>query len=206
LAKGIRPTWGFARMKMTPEQEAAYALNWNLSRDDLKPDVQVEYDRQLEVRRRQPRHTGPDAVFPALGVQVRGESVEAYAAPFGTGALGTLAGAEARLTDGSQAWSPGRAVFLPVGLAGLATKTKAAAFVIFADGTYHETTLNGNAIVRAAQAEAVKFNLMAGASTPAAQQQDDVAAVLRKLASLHDEGLLTDEEFTAKRAEVIARM
>ena len=47
---------------------------------------------------------------------------------------------------------------------------------------------------------------MAGASTPAAQQQDDVAAVLRKLASLHEEGLLTDEEYTAKRAEVIARM
>jgi hypothetical protein len=38
------------------------------------------------------------------------------------------------------------------------------------------------------------------------QQQEDVAAILRKLASLHDEGLLTDEEFAAKRAEVIARM
>jgi hypothetical protein len=57
-----------------------------------------------------------------------------------------------------------------------------------------------------AQAEAVKFNLMAGAPAPPAQQQDDVAAVLRKLASLHDEGLLTDEEFAAKRAEVIARI
>jgi hypothetical protein len=191
-------------MKMTPEQEAAYALKWDLSRDGLKPGVQVEYDRQLEVRR-QHRPTGPDAIFPALGVQVRGESVEAYGAPFGVGALGLLAGAEARLTDGSQAWSPGRAVFLPVGLAGLATKTKAAAFVIFADGTYHETTLNGNAVVRAAQAEAVKFNLLAGPPAPAAQE-DDVAAVLRKLASLHGEGLLTDEEFTAKRAEVIARM
>ena len=190
---------------MTPAQEAAYALKWDLPRDGLKPDVQVEYDRQLEVRR-QHRPTGPDAIFEALGVQVRGESVEAYAAPFGAGALGPLAGAEARLTDGSQAWSPGRAVFLPVGLAGLATKTKAAAFVIFADGTYHETTLNGNAVVRAAQAEAVRFNLMAGARSPAAQQEDDVAAVLRKLASLLDEGLLTDEEFTAKRAEVIARM
>jgi hypothetical protein len=109
---------------MTPAQEAAYALKWDLSRDGLKPDVQAEYDRQLEVRR-QHRPPGPDAVFEALGVQVRGESVEAYAAPFGAGALGPLAGAEARLTDGSQAWSPGRAVFLPVGLAGLATKTKA---------------------------------------------------------------------------------
>jgi Short C-terminal domain len=193
-------------MKMTPEREAAYALDFGVSRDDLKPDVQVEYDRQLEVRRSQVRPTGPDVIFPALGVQVRGEAVESYAAPFGAAALGPLAGAQARLTDGSQAWSPGRAVFLPVGLAGLATKTKAAAFVIFADGKYHETALNGNTAVRAAQAEAVKFNLMAGTPTPPAEQQGDVAAILRKLASLHDEGLLTDEEFAAKRAEVIARI
>ena len=72
---------------------------------------------------------------------MRGEAVEDYAAPLGAVALGALAGAEARLTDGSQAWSPGRAMFLPVGLAGLATKTKAAAFVIFADGKYHEAAL-----------------------------------------------------------------
>jgi putative oligomerization/nucleic acid binding protein len=199
--------WGFAEMKMTPEQEAAYALDYDLARDSLKPEVQAEYDRQLDIRRSAGRRTAPDAVFPALGVQVRGESVERYAASLGTRPLGQIAGAEARLTDGSQAWSPGRAVFLPVGLAGLATKTKATAFVIFADGTYHETALNDNAAVRAAQAEAVKFNLMAATpAAPPAQQQEDVAAILRKLVSLHDEGLLTDEEFAAKRAEVIARI
>ena len=193
-------------MKMTPEREAAYALDFGVSRDDLKPDVQAEYDRQLEARRSQMRDTGPDAVFPALGVQVRGGAVESCAAPLGAAALGPLASAEARLTDGAQAWSPGRAMFLPVGLAGLATKTKASAFVIFADGKYQETALNGNAAVRAAQAEAVKFNLLAGPPTPSAQPQDDVGAILRKLASLHDEGLLTDEEFAVKRAEVIARI
>jgi Short C-terminal domain len=193
-------------MKMTPEREAAYSLDFGVSRDDLKPDVQVEYDRQLEARRSQVHPTEPDVIFPALGVQVRGEAVESYAAPFCAAALGALAGAQARLTDGSQAWSPGRAMFLPLALAGLATKTKAAAFVIFADGTYHETALNGNTAVRAAQAEAVKFNLMAGTPTAQAQQQHDVAAILRKLASLHEEGLLTDEEFAAKRAEVIARI
>jgi hypothetical protein len=193
-------------LKLTPEQEAAYALDFGISRDDLKPDVRVEYDRQLEVRRAQVRPAGPDAVFPALGVQVRGKVVEGYAAPSGAAALGSLAGSEARLTDGSQAWSPGRAIFLPVGLAGLATKTKAAAFVIFADGKYHETALDGNAAIRAAQAEAIKFNLMAAVPAPLAQQQDDVAAILRKLVSLHNEGLLTDDEFAAKRAEVIARI
>jgi hypothetical protein len=88
-------------MRLTPEQEAAYALNYDLARDSLKPDVQVEYDRQLEIRRSQGRVTAPDATFPALGVQVRGEAVESYGAPLGAGALGLLAGAEARLTDGT---------------------------------------------------------------------------------------------------------
>jgi hypothetical protein len=171
-----------------------------------RPAQTSDPGRQLEIRRSQGPVTAPDATFPALGVQVRGDAVQSYGAPLGTGALGPLAGAEARLTEGSQAWSPGRAVFMPVGFTGLATKTKATAFVIFADGTYHETPLNGNAAVRAAQAEAVKFNLLAGAPAPPAQQQEDVAVVLRKLASLHDERLLTDEEFAAKRAEVIARI
>jgi len=200
----VEPTWGFASMKMTPEQEAAYALDFGVSREDLKPDVQREYDRQLEVRRSHGPN-GPDAIFPSLGVQVRAEVVEIFGAPLGARELGPLAGSEARLTDGSQAWSPGRAMFMPVGLAALATKTRAVAFVIFGDGTYHETPLDGNAAVRAAQAEAVRFNLMAGTRASPAQQED-VAATLRKLASLRDEGLLTDEEFAAKRAEVIARI
>jgi hypothetical protein len=37
---------------MTPTQEAAYALTWNLPRDDLDPPVQLEYDRlKLEYDR-----------------------------------------------------------------------------------------------------------------------------------------------------------
>jgi Short C-terminal domain len=193
--------------KMTPAQEAAYAIDWNLSRDGLKPEVQVEYDRQVAERRSRPRprRSDPDAVFPALCVQVRGDAVESYATD---AVLGPLAGAEARLTDGSQAWSPGRAAFMPLALAGLATKTKATAFVIFADGTYAESALDGNAAVRAAQAEAVRFNLMAGRreATADPEPQEDTAATLRKLAALRDEGLLTDEEYAAKRAEVIARI
>jgi hypothetical protein len=34
-------------MRLTPEQEAAYALGYSLSRTDLKPEVQAEYDRLL---------------------------------------------------------------------------------------------------------------------------------------------------------------
>lgn len=36
--------WGIMA-KMTPEQEARYALDWGLARADLKPAVQAEYDR-----------------------------------------------------------------------------------------------------------------------------------------------------------------
>ena len=37
--------------RMTPEQEAAYALDWNLDRADLSPEAQREYDRLLRLRR-----------------------------------------------------------------------------------------------------------------------------------------------------------
>jgi hypothetical protein len=36
--------------KLTPEQEAAYALDYNLNRDELKPEVQAEYDRLKKKR------------------------------------------------------------------------------------------------------------------------------------------------------------
>ena len=74
--------------------------------------MRAEYDRQLEARLREAARTAPDAVFPALGVQVRDGVVEAYST--GMVELGPLPGAEARVTDGSQAWSPGRAMFLPI--------------------------------------------------------------------------------------------
>jgi hypothetical protein len=38
-------------VRLTPEQEAAYALGYGLSRADLKPEVQAEYDRLLAERR-----------------------------------------------------------------------------------------------------------------------------------------------------------
>lgn len=196
--------------KMTPEQEARYALDFNVARSGLTMAAQLEYDRLLREEYRQPKQAAipPDAVFPALGVQVRGDIVESHVPGYRPRVLGPLAGAQAQLTDGHQAWSPGRAVFLPIAMAGLATKTRATAFVIFPDGTYHERALDGNKAVGAAQGEALKFNLLA--SPPAAQQpqpaQEDTAATLRKLADLHREGLLTDEEYAAKRAEVIARI
>jgi hypothetical protein len=40
---------------MTPEQEAAYALDWDLPRDDLDPAVQLEYDRLKMEREARPQ-------------------------------------------------------------------------------------------------------------------------------------------------------
>jgi hypothetical protein len=118
--------------------------------------------------------------------------------------LGPLAGAQATVTDGSQAWSPGRAMFLPIGLAGLATKTKADAAVVFPDGTVHTAGLDGNNAVREAQKQVVQFNALAGASTPtAAESGSDPAVKLRKLQELRDAGLLSQEEYATKRAEVV---
>ena len=118
--------------------------------------------------------------------------------------LGPLTGAQAMVTDGAQAWSPGRAMFLPIGLTGLATKTKADAAVVFPDGTVHTVALDGNTAVREAQKQVVQFNALAGASAPAATETgSDPAVRLRKLQELRDAGLLTQEEYETKRAEVI---
>jgi len=48
-------------VRLTPEQEAAYALGYGLSRADLKPEVQAEYDRLLAERRAgRPGQAAPD--------------------------------------------------------------------------------------------------------------------------------------------------
>ena len=120
-------------------------------------------------------------VFRWLGVQVPAGggtvcTIGAYNSTTKTStsrSLGPLAGAQAMVTDGSQAWSPGRAMFLPVSLAGLATKAKADAAVVFPDGTVHMSPLDGNFAVREAQKDVVRFNAMAGAAvsaTPAASE------------------------------------
>jgi hypothetical protein len=151
-------------------------------------------------------------MFSALGVQVQMDEGKVYSIGPHSAAtqttiprlLGPLAGAEAMVTDGSQAWSPGRALFLPIALTGLATKTKADAAVIFPDGTVHTAPMDGNNAVREAQKETVQFNALARAATPAATETgSDPAVKLRKLQELRDAGLLTQDEYETKRAEII---
>ena len=47
-------------VKMTPEQEAAYALDFGVARSDLPEDAQLAYDRMVEQR----AHAGPFAPVP----------------------------------------------------------------------------------------------------------------------------------------------
>jgi hypothetical protein len=83
--------------KMTPTQEAAYALNFNVSRSDLQPAAQLEYDRLKSERLagRPGQAPPPPPRFPsALGT--RREILEAiasknekYARPFDRGKVAT---------------------------------------------------------------------------------------------------------------------
>ena len=156
---------------------------------------------------------GQATAFRALGVQILPGDELVYSIGFHNAAmrtnssrpLGPLAGAEAMVTDGAQAWSPGRAMFLPIGLAGLATKTKADAAVVFPDGSVHTIALDGNAAVRAAQKEVVQFNALAGvaARPETTAAGTDPATRLHQLQELRDADLLTQEEYEAKRTEII---
>ena len=171
----------------------------------------AETERRAQVYEAFAKAGGPK-VFRALGVQVLEGDGEVYTIGYDSTVtktntsrlLGPLAGAQAMVTDGSQAWSPGRAMFLPIGLAGLATKTKADAAVLFSDGTVHTVALDGNNAVREAQKQVVQFNALAGAVPPALPESgSDPAVRLQKLQELRDAGLLTPDEYEIKRAEII---
>ena len=95
-------------------------------------------------------------------------------------------------------------MFLPIGLAGLATKTRADAAVIFPDGTVHTAALNSNRAIREAQLQAVLFNALAGTAAPPPAQPADPAARLRTLKELLDTGLISQAEYDAKRSEIIS--
>lgn len=58
--------WRVKMPKRTPEQEAAYALDWQLSREDLKPDVQAAYDMLLAQRDAQGQSAATPAPLPPV--------------------------------------------------------------------------------------------------------------------------------------------
>lgn len=227
----LREKWAEAREYGRQEREAALARDRCLGkrielekldvpgkevREDLPEEaldamLAAEKKRRSEMYEKFARAAGVTE-FWALGVQVLVRDDEVYSLgqhddwrkTNSSRLLGPLAGAEALVTDGSQAWSPGRAMFLPVGLAGLATKTKADAAVVSPDGTVHTYGLNGNSEVREAQKQVVQFNALARSAPETTKTDNDLAARLQKLQELREAGMLSQEEYDAKRAEIIA--
>lgn len=68
--------------KMTPEQEAAYALDFGVARSGLQPEVQLAYDRLVEQRARA-RAQAPASQTPA-GATSAPAAMPRWAAAVGT--------------------------------------------------------------------------------------------------------------------------
>jgi len=119
--------------------------------------------------------------------------------------LGLLAGAEAMVTDGLP--SRGRPALLPLAATALDAKVVADAAVVFPDGTVHIRALHGNIEVRKAQKQVARFNALAGAAASEATEMDPGHVVrLQNLHGRREAGLLSREEYAAKRAEIIASL
>jgi len=119
--------------------------------------------------------------------------------------LGLLAGAEAMVTDGSYGHGPGHAVFRPLSLTAGTTETVANAVIVFPSGTVHAHPLHGSGEIGAAQQQVMQFNTLAGTAAPEISTMNaGHAARLRELQELWEAGLLSQAEYEAKRAEIIA--
>ena len=158
--------------------------------------------------------------LPGLGVRVRDGMV--YNGTLSEGyLLGELKGAQAVITDPTKAQmiraglTSGVALGALIGpvalLPGVFRKSKAVAFVVFVDGVVHERGLDGNMAIRGAQRDSVKFNALVAACQPAEEPPPpaiprSAADRLAELTRMHDDGLITDDEYQAKRAEIIAQI
>jgi hypothetical protein len=206
---------------MTPT-ERRQAIDASLELDKQERIASGKGERWVTRRANNPIYTG-------LGVRVRDGQVYGYPT-FGQPALGPLAGARAEITDPTKAQMvrAGLAAGITSGVAlgavlgpfalapgavGLLRKSKAVAFVVCANGKLYEKKLDGTAAIRAAQRDAVRFNALAGpaeAPVPEPAQTQAVSPTprerLAEVTRLHDEGLLTDEEYQTKRAEIISQL
>jgi Short C-terminal domain len=182
-----------------------------LTEDTLDAMLAAENQRRAELYQAFV-HAGTVSTFWALGVQVLtgGDQVytvgvhDPYEKTNDSRLLGPLAGAEAKVTDGTSSFSWGKAMIMPVVTAPLARKETADALIIFRDGTTYTAALDGSRAVREARKQCVQFNVLAGSSPQASTPfVSDPASKLQKLQELRDAGLLTQEEYEAKRTEVI---
>jgi hypothetical protein len=199
------------RMGVT-SHEPAGVLDPSLTEADLDGMIGAEKQRRSEMYDAVMR-AGTVTVFRALGVQLlKGGDViytlglhDGYSKTNTSRPLGPLAGAAAQVTDGTSAFSLGKALLMPLATAPLASKQTADALITFTNGTIHSFALDGSQAVRDARKECVQFNAMAGAPTipvPAAADGDP-ASRLRKLQELLDAGLVSADEFKDKRAAIL---
>jgi hypothetical protein len=183
----------------------------SLAEETLDAMLAAEKSRQAELHEKFVR-AGTVTIFRAFGVQVlKGDdkvytigSQNPWEKTNSSRLLGPLAGAEAKVTDGTSAFSLGKAMFMPLATAALARKETADAMIVFADGAVHSVALDGSTAVRQARKECVQFNAQAGSATSVVPAGNgDPAFKLQKLQELRDSGLLSQQEYDAKRAEVI---
>jgi hypothetical protein len=128
-----------------------------------------------------------------------------------TGKVGNRRSGGARVADAALAAS----ALGPVGLLAGAysrPRTGGLAVVTFSGGGVWQKVIPEPTALMRAQAEAVRFNALAGASQPAgdaapvsaeSRAQEGIASELERLTALHASGALDDEEFRAAKARII---
>lgn len=176
--------------------------------------------RAPEVRSERAGRVAATTVLRGLGVAVRDGHVFRADVGVMTGRdqgrpLGDLAGAHAEVIGGRSGHRrsghartvdavAATALLGPAGMLAAISRrgTRGSAFVVFAEGTVHEWQVSDEQALRRAQADAVRFNALAAASRPPAVTR--LADELTRLAGLHAAGVLSDAEFQAAKARLLA--
>jgi hypothetical protein len=212
VGAGERKRWN----ALTPDEKNTRRQEWRA----LNPQERKERVNEIAEAAQRERMQKKGVAFYGLGVRVRDGQVYPYPT-LGQPALGPAEGARAEITDPTKAQMVRAglasgvalgAVLGPIALApGLLRKSKAVAFVACVNGKLHEKKLDGTAAIRAAQRDAVRFNALTGsASAPVLAQPASKPPTpgerLAEVTRLHNEGLLTDEEYQAKRTEIISQL
>jgi hypothetical protein len=180
-------------------------------------DTELDSMIAAETRRRAEMYTtfaraAQVSTFVQLGVQVLAGDGNVYSIgehdPYGksnsSAVLGALGGAEARVNART---GPIYAISgsVPVAIARAAGRATAVGMVAFADGTAHSSVVRSTRNVLDAQVEATRFNQLArgAAAAPGAEMSGDPMDRLRKLLELLDAGLLTEQEYEARRLTIV---
>jgi hypothetical protein len=181
-----------------------------LSETELDSQIAAETQRRREMYLKFAREARV-STFVQLGVQVLAGDGDVYSIgehdPYGktnsSAVLGPLAGAEAHVTARTMGPIYALAGSAPVAMA--AGRAAAVAVVAFTDGTAHSSVVRSNRNVLDAQLEATRFNQLArtATATPGAEISGDPMDRLRKLLELLDAGLLTEQEYEARRLTII---